>query len=95
MYRFFKAALAFILVCGCLLGASAYAAAVTGMRTFTNQDKTRVVIDLDHRPVYSTALRDNGSVFVVRIKNLTDPKKSPTEVNLAPTSGVRKIERKT
>ncbi len=95
MYRFLKAAFAFILVCGCLIGASAYAAAVTGMRTFTNQDKTRVVIDLDHRPVYSTALRDNGSVFVVRIKNLTDPKKSPTEVNLAPTSGVRKIERKT
>lgn len=47
---------------------------ILNIRGFSNQDKTRVVFDLDFKPTYSTALSDDNSVFIIRIKNVDNYK---------------------
>lgn len=43
-------------------------------RAFSNSDKTRVVLDLDYKPVYSTAIADNGNEFIIRLNDVTNYK---------------------
>ncbi len=53
----------------------AQATEILSLRSYVNTDKTRVVIDLDKKPTYATALSTKN--FNLRIKNLGNAKKAP------------------
>lgn len=44
------------------------------VRAFSNSDKTRVVLDLDYKPVYSTAIAENGNQFIIRLNDVSNYK---------------------
>lgn len=71
-----------------LLPAAAHAATINNIRGFANQDKTRVVLDLDFNPTYSTALNDNGRTFVVRVKNVDNYRTAPAVISVQEGSAV-------
>lgn len=72
----------------CLMSSAAQAASISSIRAFANQDKTRVVLDLDFNPVYSTALNDQGRTFVVRVKNVDNYRTAPDKISLQQGSAV-------
>lgn len=74
-------------------GHQAYALEIEGMRAYSNNDKTRIVIDLDEKAVYTTAYQNKNNLFVIRIKNVTDPKSAPEGVKLSSKSSVSRVVR--
>ena len=70
---------------------SAYADNINSVRAFANSDKTRVVFDLDYKPEYSTAIRNEGSVFVIRFNKVTNSEKAPSTINVEERSAVKKL----
>ena len=82
----------FPLVTGLLLSMAAvqtaFADNILRVRAFSNADKTRVVLDLDYKPEFSTALNKNGDRFVVRLNDVTNHKSAPDRIALEPRSVV-------
>lgn len=74
-----------------LLGTSAYADNIMRVRAFSNSDKTRVVLDLDFEPKYSTALNDNGASFVVRVNDVDNYRSAPDSLELESRSVIKKF----
>lgn len=74
-----------------LLGTSAYADNIMRVRAFSNSDKTRVVLDLDFEPKYSTALNDNGASFVVRVNDVDNYRSAPNSLELESRSVIKKF----
>ena len=74
-----------------LLGTSAYADNIMRVRAFSNSDKTRVVLDLDFEPTYSTALNDNGASFVVRVNDVDNYRSAPASLELESRSVIKKF----
>lgn len=74
-----------------LLGTSAYADNIMRVRAFSNSDKTRVVLDLDFEPKYSTALNDNGASFVVRVNDVDNYRSAPASLELESRSVIKKF----
>lgn len=66
---------------------------ILNVRSFSNADKTRVVLDLDFDPKYSTALNDNGNSFVLRVNDVENYKTAPSNVSFEARSVVKKLER--
>ncbi|HAR80544.1 MAG TPA: hypothetical protein DCR21_06895 [Succinivibrionaceae bacterium] len=93
-FKFIVSLLGFILALGLFCSEQALALQIKGMRAYSNNDKTRIVIDLDRRPAYATAKQNQGGIFIVRIKSLNDPESSPQGVKLSKKSTVSKVERK-
>ena len=58
----------------------AYATEIQSIRSYVNTDKTRVVIDVDKKPVYTTALSVKN--FNIRVKNLSNAKSAPNKLSL-------------
>lgn len=73
------------------LGTSAYADNIMRVRAFSNSDKTRVVLDLDFEPKYSTALNDNGASFVVRVNDVDNYRSAPASLELESRSVIKKF----
>lgn len=83
-----------LLLCTALIAApQAFADNIQNIRGFANQDKTRVVLDLDFNPTYSTALNDNGRTFVVRVKNVDNYKTAPAKISVAQGSAVKGLSK--
>lgn len=74
-----------------LLGTSAYADNIMRVRAFSNSDKTRVVLDLDFEPKYSTALNDNGASFVVRVNDVDNYRSAPASLEIESRSVIKKF----
>ena len=72
-------------------GTSAYADNIMRVRAFSNSDKTRVVLDLDFEPKYSTALNDNGASFVVRVNDVDNYRSAPNSLELESRSVIKKF----
>ena len=73
------------------VGTSAFADNIKGVRAFSNADKTRVVLDLDYNPKYSTALNDGGASFVIRLNDVTNYKTAPDKLTLEGRSVVKSM----
>lgn len=79
-------------VCYLAVGiASAYANDILHVRAFSNDDKTRVVLDLDFEPKYSSAINNDGENFVVRVNDVTNYKNAPDRLNLEARSAIKKF----
>lgn len=79
-------------VCCWAMGiAAAYANDILHVRAFSNDDKTRVVLDLDFEPKYSSALNENGDNFVVRVNDVANYKEAPDRLNLEARSAIKKF----
>ncbi len=80
-----------------LLALSALGTAVAdnidNIRAYANQDKTRVVLDLDFNPRYSTALNDNGHTFVVRVNDVSNYRYAPVKISLEKGSAVTALKK--
>ena len=79
--------------CLSLMGNAALADNIVNMRAFANQDKTRVVLDLDFNPRYSTALSNNGQTFVVRVNDVSNYRQAPAQLSLQRGSAVRALDK--
>lgn len=71
----------------------AHADNILKVRAFSNSDKTRVVLDLDYKPVYSTALSEDGSQFVIRLNDVTNYKESPRAISFEGRSVIKGFSR--
>ncbi|MBO6258066.1 MAG: N-acetylmuramoyl-L-alanine amidase [Succinivibrio sp.] len=78
-----------ILMCG----HQTFALEIEGMRAYSNNDKTRIVIDLDEKAVYTTAYHNKDNLFIIRIKNVSEPKVAPQGVKLSNKSSVSGVTR--
>ncbi len=58
-------------------------------RAFSNSDKTRVVLDLDYKPVYSTAIADSGNEFIIRLNDVTNYKTATSTLSVEPHSVIK------
>lgn len=84
------------LLCVVLLLASintAYADKILNLRAFSNADKTRVVVDLDFEPNYSSALNNDGRSFVLRVNDVENYKTAPVNLTFEARSVVKKVEK--
>lgn len=61
------------------------------VRAFSNADKTRVVLDLDYKPTYSTAYADKGDSFIIRLNDVSNYKSAPSNVALEQRSVIKKF----
>lgn len=71
----------------------AHADNIRNVRAFSNSDKTRVVLDLDYKPTYSTALSDDGTQFVIRLNDVTNYKDSPRTISFEGRSVIKGFSR--
>ncbi|MDY6420186.1 MAG: hypothetical protein SPL03_06520, partial [Succinivibrio dextrinosolvens] len=55
----------------------AYSQEVYKLRNYHNSEKTRVVLDTESKPDFSTALSKDKSVMAVRIRNIDNLSKAP------------------
>ncbi len=78
-----------------LVTGAVFADNINNLRAFSNQDKTRVVFDLDFNPRYSTALNDDGRTFIVRVKNVSNYKTAKDSLTFDPRSAVRQFSKVT
>lgn len=62
---------------------------IVSVRAFSNADKTRVVLDLDFKPTYSTAFSDSGDNFVLRVNDVTNYKSAPQSLNIESRSVIK------
>ncbi|MCR5085050.1 MAG: N-acetylmuramoyl-L-alanine amidase [Succinivibrionaceae bacterium] len=65
--------------------------AVTGLRAYSNHDKTRVVFDLDYRARFSSATKDGQ--LVVRINGVSRPAAAPRTLRLDKRSPLSSVTR--
>lgn len=91
MNRFIKFLTIFCLVIFCQ---QVFADKITNLRAFSNADKTRVVVDLDFKPQYSTDFSKDGKSFVVRIKNVDNYKTAKSNLSFESRSAVKKLQKK-
>lgn len=71
-----------------------YADNITNLRAFSNADKTRVVVDLDFKPQYSTDFSKDGTSFIIRIKNVDNYKTAKGTLSFESRSAVKKLQKK-
>lgn len=69
----------------------AHADNIKAVRAFSNADKTRVVLDLDFEPKYSTALNDEGATFIVRVNDVDNYKSAQDKLQLESRSVIKKF----
>ena len=67
---------------------------IKSIRAYANNDKTRVVLDLDFKARYSTSLSNDGSSFILRINNVSNFKTAPYKVAIDSKSAVVHIAKK-
>ncbi len=79
------------LLLGFTLSTYAYADNIMRVRAFSNADKTRVVLDLDFNPKYSTAL--DGSTFIIRVNDVDNYKSAQSKLELEQRSVIKKFEK--
>ena len=79
------------LLLGFVLSTYAYADNIMRVRAFSNADKTRVVLDLDFNPKYSTAL--DGSTFIIRVNDVDNYKSAQNTLELEQRSVIKKFEK--
>lgn len=91
VYRVLRAMLLLALAGSCT---ASVADSIQGLRAYANTDKTRVVLDLDFSPAYSTALQDKGHTFVVRVKNVSNYKTAPSSLAVQSGSAVTGLQKK-
>lgn len=74
-----------------LLGfmSTAQADNILRIRAFSNADKSRVVLDLDYKPKYSTAYADKGDGFIIRINDVTNYKSAPNALSIEKRSVIK------
>ena len=74
-----------------LLGfmSTAQADNILRIRAFSNADKSRVVLDLDYKPKYSTAYADKGDSFIIRINDVTNYKSAPNALSIEKRSVIK------
>lgn len=63
------------------------------MRAFSNADKTRVVLDLDFKPVYSTSFDQKEDIFIIRVNNVTNFKDAPSSAKFEKRSAVKSVRK--
>ena len=68
---------------------SAYADNILRVRAFSNSDKSRVVLDLDYKPKYSTAFGEKGDNFIIRLNNVTNYQSAPSSLSIEKRSVIR------
>ncbi|MCK0513641.1 N-acetylmuramoyl-L-alanine amidase [Anaerobiospirillum sp. NML120448] len=59
------------------------------IRAFSNADKSRVVLDLDYKPKYSTAYADKGDSFIIRLNDVTNYKSAPNALSIEKRSVIK------
>ena len=74
-----------------LLGfmSTAQADNILRIRAFSNADKSRVVLDLDYKPKYSTAYADKGDSFIIRLNDVTNHKSAPKALSIEKRSVIK------
>lgn len=74
-----------------LLGfmSTAQADNILRVRAFSNADKSRVVLDLDYKPKYSTAYADKGDSFIIRLNDVTNYKSAPNALSIEKRSVIK------
>ena len=74
-----------------LLGfmSTAQADNILRIRAFSNADKSRVVLDLDYKPKYSTAYADKGDSFIIRLNDVTNYKSAPNALSIEKRSVIK------
>ncbi len=70
-------------------GSAVFAASIEHLRAYSNADKTRVVLDLDFKPVYSTA--QNNDEFIIRVKSVSNARNAPARLQLEKRSVVSRV----
>ena len=66
---------------------------ISNMRAYANNDKTRVVFDLDYKARFSTALNADGKSFVIRINDVKNPVNTPLNLTVSKNSVIKKVLR--
>ena len=73
----------------------AYSQEVYKLRNYHNSEKTRVVLDTESKPDFSTALSKDKSVMAVRIRNIDNLSKAPQGGKFKPQSCLSSVAKKT
>ncbi|SFK29577.1 N-acetylmuramoyl-L-alanine amidase [Succinivibrio dextrinosolvens] len=73
----------------------AYSQEVYKLRNYHNSEKTRVVLDTESKPDFSTALSKDKSVMAVRIRNIDNLSKAPKGGKFKPQSCLSSVAKKT
>lgn len=87
------AILAAALLLSALWPLSAAADSITGLRSFSNADKTRVVLDLDFRPDYSTSFNEAGDTFIIRVRRVGNAREAQERLDFEQRSAVRGLRK--
>ena len=81
----------FLCIVMCTSISAASATEIKALRSYVNTDKTRIVIDVDKKPVYTTALSYKS--FNIRIKNLNNAKNAPQKISFNDKSCLMSFDR--
>ncbi|MDO5351617.1 MAG: N-acetylmuramoyl-L-alanine amidase [Succinatimonas sp.] len=81
----------FLCIVLCTSISIANATEIKSLRSYVNTDKTRVVIDVEKKPVYTTALSIKN--FNIRIKNLNNAKNAPQKISFNDKSCLMSVNR--
>lgn len=82
------------LILACMfLSTQAMADNIKTLRAYANNDKTRVVLDLDFKPRFSQALADDASSFILRVNNVTNYASAPDHIALDKKSAIKSISK--
>lgn len=78
-----------------LLPGNVYSQEVYKLRSYHNAQKTRVVLDTESKPDFSTALSKDKSVMAVRIRNIANLSKAPAGGKFKSQSCINSVVKKT
>lgn len=73
---------------------TAYANNILNLRSFSNADKTRIVLDLDFKPNFSTAYSNTGTSFIIRVRNVDNAQSAKSSLSFEKRSAVKRMEKK-
>ena len=85
-----------VAVLGLLLGGISvgFAQEIVNLRSYSDEQRTRIVIDTSERPDFATSVAKDKSVMTVRVRNVSNFKNAPANLKFVPQSCVKSLEKK-
>ncbi len=83
-------------VFGLLLGgmSAAFSQEILNLRSYSDEQRTRIVIDTSEKPDFATSVSSDKSVMSIRVRNVSNYQKAPFSVRFVPKACVRSLEKK-